>query len=887
MNRALYWTASLLLGSVFSLPASADKTTSDVTRATLQNGLQVVIVKNKLAPVVTTQMNYNVGSNETDNGFPGTAHAVEHMMFRGSPELNKDQLSALAANMGGNFNAETREGLTRYYFTVPKQDLNIALRIHAIRMKQIDMDAKEWQDERKAIEQEVSRDLSSPFFKALTQLRKQLFAGTPYQHTALGTRPSFEKTTAQRLRTFYEQWYVPNNATLVIAGDVDPNATLKEVKQLFTDIPKKPLPERPQFHFDKVKPKHIALPTDASYGIEAFGLRLPGLVADNQAVAAVLVDALGSRRGALFGMGMDGTALGGGFASDMLTHSGLGLAYGVFARGSTAAPIKKRIVAILKAAREQGIDPDLVAAAKRKVIASIAFDNNSVSGLASTWSDALLEQQLHSPADLREAIAKVTPAQVNALAKQVLRPEQLVEITLTPNASGKHVASSGFGGAESFADAPDKPVALPKWAQASFAKLTLPQSSLAPQDFTLDNGLRVIVQPENVSDTVTLTGQVKMSADLQEPKGKEGITSVLDSLFPFGPQGMGRLQLQQAFDDIAANVNAGLSFDLQVPAAHFAEGVKLLAANELKPALSKQAFEIVKHQHQQSIAGALQSPDFIHSLQMKKALLPKQDPALRHATPESIGTLKLADVKQFYKQVMRPDMTTIVIVGNIEPAQAKKIMEQYFGDWHAKGEQPTTELPAVPLNKAHQFNTPKSTSVQDQVTMSQMIAIDQDSPERFAINLGNEVLGGGFYASRLVKDLREKHGLVYSVYSGLSLSAHRGSYEVEFGCDPDKVAEAQQLVLHNLRKMQQEPVSKDELKQAKGLLLRQMPLSESSFSAIGSVLLQLAVKGHALDARQHAAQQYYQLTAKDVQQAYAKFIRPDAFVTGVKGPAPK
>ncbi|MCL5281084.1 MAG: insulinase family protein, partial [Planctomycetes bacterium] len=108
---------------------------SDVSRATLDNGLRVIVVRNTLAPVATTVMNYLVGSNEAPPGFPGTAHAQEHMMFRGSPGLTAGQLADITASMGGMFNADTQQTVTQYFFTVPADDLDVALRIELIRMR--------------------------------------------------------------------------------------------------------------------------------------------------------------------------------------------------------------------------------------------------------------------------------------------------------------------------------------------------------------------------------------------------------------------------------------------------------------------------------------------------------------------------------------------------------------------------------------------------------------------------------------------------------------------------------------------------------------------------------------------------------------------------------
>ena len=134
--------ACLILAFVgMANPRSNLRAAEAPVRTTLANGLQVIIVRNALAPVVATSVNYLVGSDEAPVGFPGTAHAQEHMMFRGSPGLTADQLAAIGSVVGGNFNANTRESLTQYLFTVPAEDLDVALRIEALRMRAV-LDAK-------------------------------------------------------------------------------------------------------------------------------------------------------------------------------------------------------------------------------------------------------------------------------------------------------------------------------------------------------------------------------------------------------------------------------------------------------------------------------------------------------------------------------------------------------------------------------------------------------------------------------------------------------------------------------------------------------------------------------------------------------------------------
>ena len=376
MRKPFCLAAAVAIGLAFACGARAQE--SGVLRATLANGLRVVVVRDALAPVVTTEVNYLVGSDETPDGFPGTAHALEHMMFRGAPGLTRDQLAAISANLGGAVNANTNASVTQYLFVAPAQDLNVVLHTEALRMRGIDLEQDEWVHERGAIEQEVAGDLSVPAFKFQTDLQAKFFAGTPYAHTPLGTRESFDKTDAALLRAFHDAWYAPNNAVLVITGDIDPAAAMNLARIEFSNIPARALPARPAFHFMPPEATTFVSPTDSAYGEVYVANLWPGLRSPDYATGLVLSEALGSQRAALFGMGMDGTALYGGFFARPYPEAGYSLAVGVFPRGGDPKPVLARMQAILAEAAAKGVDPDLVAAAKRSVIARLEFRKNSV-----------------------------------------------------------------------------------------------------------------------------------------------------------------------------------------------------------------------------------------------------------------------------------------------------------------------------------------------------------------------------------------------------------------------------------------------------------------------------------------------------------------------------
>ncbi len=870
---------------VISHPAIAHA--QEVLRARLSNGLRVVIIRDPLVPVVTTAINYQVGSDEAPDGFPGMAHAQEHMMFRGSPGLSEDQLARISEEMGGDFDADTQQSVTQFFFTVPAADLDVALHVEAIRMKGILDTQKLWAQERGAIEQEVSQDLSNPEYVFYAKLLKDLFSGTPYEHDALGTRPSFNKTTGAMLKRFHETWYAPNNAVLIVCGDIKPPAALKEIKGLFGGIKAKALPARPAVRLQPVKRAFISMKTDRPYGMVSIAFRMPGYDSPDYAASVVLSDVLSSERGDLYSLVPAGKALFAGFELDPLRKAGMGYAIAAFPSGRDSKKLLAEVRGVLLSAVKNGVSADLVSAAKLHEVTDAEFEKNSIHGLASSWSQAVAVEGRESPDDDIKAIQKVTVEDVNRVAARYLRMGESIDAVLTPQVSGKPVSSKGFGGTEKTLIKTPAHVTLPVWAAKALSRLQVPRSTLHPVVSILPNGLRLIVQTEGISNTVSVYGQIKNNPNMQTPKGHDGVNSLLDQLFSYGSTSLGRIEFQKALDDIGANESAGTSFSLEVLPGHFARGVQLLAENELHPALPPGAFSILRTQTAASLKGEIQSPGFLAQQALKEGLFPKTDPSLRYATPQSVTALTLEDVKGYYSNVFRPDMTTIVVIGKISPEEVRSVIEKYFGAWTAKGAKPATDLPPVPNNRPSYFAVPDDSRVQDNVYMAQTLRLRRADPGYYALELGNSVLGGAFYATKLYQDLRENTGLVYFVDSVLEAGRKRSVYFVVFACDPDKVAQVSSIVSRDLGEMRKTPVPEGQLEQTKALLLRKIPLAESSVDRIAGGFLDRVDKGLPLDEPVLAAKKYIKLTGADIQRAFLKWIRPGDMVQVIRGPAPK
>jgi zinc protease len=889
MNLFFLWR--ILLGVMLSLNLllvhEEARASEDVVQSVLKNGLRVIIVRNVVAPVVTTQVNYIVGANEDPPGLPGMAHAQEHMMFRGSPGLIAGQLSAISAALGGESNADTQQTVTQYFFTVPAEYLDVVLRVEAIRMQGI-LDSQElWESERGAIDQEVAQDLSNPEYVFYIKLLKEMFAGTPYETNALGTQASFKKMTGKMLSNFHKNWYGPNNAVLVIVGNVSVEKTLKTVKQLFESIPARPTPGRSIVQLKPLKGASIHLETDLPYGLAIVAYRLPGYDSPDYAAGQILADVLGSKRGNLYALVPQGKALSVEFNLEPLPKAAIGFVTAAFPKGDDGALLVSKLKNVVAEYMANGFPADLMEAAKNQEIAENEFQRNSVEGLASLWSQAVAIEGRKSSDDDISAMKKVTIDDIKRVAREYLVNDTAITAVLEPLPSGSAFPSERAKGKESFSPKQAKHDALPLWAKKATSLQDHPASFVNPEVTALSNGLRLIILSNNASSTVSVYGRVRNNPYLQVPEGQEGVDQVMNQLFSYGTTTLDRLAFQKALDDIAARESAGTSFSLQVLTEHFDKGMQLLADNMLHPAFPVDAFNVAKQETIGSLHGLLESPSYLSRRALYTALYPKDDPKLRQAVPDTVARLNFDDVKNYYGRVFRADMTTIVVIGQISPAEAKSIVSKYFGEWKSTGPKPVTDLPAVRPNKPSSVEVPDRSRIQDDVTLAQTLGIKRSDPDYYALQVGRHILTGAFYATRLYQDLREKTGLVYTVEALLDVGKTRSGFAVFYACDPQNVSRARAIVEHDLSDMQKHLVTPKELNRAKILLLRQITLAQASTGSIAEKLLSLSLEDMPLDEPITAAEKYTRVTAAEVRNAFLKWIRPNGFAQVVQGPNPE
>lgn len=842
----------------------------------LPNGLQLIVVPDKLAPVVTTVLSYRVGSD--DDTMPGIAHATEHMMFRSMTGLSAAQLGDIAARMGGDFNAETTNESTQYYFVAPRQYLPLILHIEALRMNGAYIAPGEWAHERGAIEQEVRGDESNPYFAVSNELRQAMLGGTPYATNPVGTVDSFTRMTADDIRAFYRTWYHPNNATLVISGDVSPGDVARQVRAIFGAIPAVRLPGHAAVTLPPLRPTTLQRTINVPSPSVAMAFRYPSLSSRDFAASIVLYIALENARGPLAQLNMSRKVSGAQFSIGQFAQAGYAYLSADVPPNGTTAQVQADLTAYLQSILRDGVSPEFVAIAKQRILSGRDTQLAAISGLAQSWAQATLQGT--TPQAIYDAFAQVTPANVDRVLRTCIRPDSDVVAIIAPAASQKNVVLHlPAPASEQLLPPTPTSESLPLWAQSFFRHNLAATPIRKTRAFRLSNGVTVAFQQQSVAPLVTLVGAIKLNETLHAPRGKDGVAEITSALMTWGGGGYTREQIAAAADGISAGILPGAQFRLVVPAKNFDRAMALLAAEELHPAFPVAGFKVLQ-QEIGAYYGRIESqPDWTARLATEAALYPPTDPVRRHPSAATIATVTLDDVKKWYANAYRPDMTAIAIVGDIDPTLARKEIDKYFGSWRTNSPKPDFHYPPVlmngPANSAVRSPNAKQTVVQ----FTELLPIHRDNPDYTYLELADTILTGEGEDSLLFTDLRRDAGLVYNVSSTLDIGVVRSTYQFEFASDPQNAAAATSKLVADLRRLQNELIPSDDLLRAKQMILARSVLPQQSYTGLANTLVgeAAAIRDHRI-ASGNPIKRMLSATPQQVRDALRKWVRVNDFV---------
>jgi zinc protease len=237
------WICALLLAGASLAAAQTTLPKVDFTDTTLDNGLRVIIAPDHTAPVVAVSVTYNTGSRNEKPGHTGFAHLFEHMMFEGSANVGKGEHMLLVQNYGGSMNGTTNNDRTNYFEELPRNQLDLALFLESDRMKALNISQANLDNQRNAVQEERRlRVDNQPYGKSSETLESLAYDNFPYHHSVIGSMDDLNAASVNDVKDFFRIYYAPNNAVLVLAGDLDPKEALAKVKKYFGEIPRQAAP---------------------------------------------------------------------------------------------------------------------------------------------------------------------------------------------------------------------------------------------------------------------------------------------------------------------------------------------------------------------------------------------------------------------------------------------------------------------------------------------------------------------------------------------------------------------------------------------------------------------------------------------------------------------
>jgi zinc protease len=416
---------------------------SDAVEDKLANGLRVIVKPDRRAPVAVMLLLYKVGSVDEVNGVTGVAHVLEHMMFKGTASVPAGEYSRLIAAAGGRDNAFTSNDLTGYFAALQKSELELALRLEADRMANLTLSPEEFAKEIKVVmEERRLRTDDRPRSLVYEQLMATALTAHPYRNPIIGWMNDLENMRVEDAREFYRRWYSPDNATLIVVGDVDPAQVVALAGKHFGGIPSRSLPARkpqeepPQLGAKRVTVKAPAeLPyvvmvfrvpplRDAERDTEPYALEMLAAVLDGSQAARLNRTLVRKERIASSAdAGYDGIARGPGFFYLSATPT----------PGKTAAEVEAGLRREMTRIIEHGVTQEELERAKAQAVAQHVYERDSMLAQARQIASLEAADISHRTLDLQlRKLREVTAEQVRDVARKYFRDDALTIATLDP-----------------------------------------------------------------------------------------------------------------------------------------------------------------------------------------------------------------------------------------------------------------------------------------------------------------------------------------------------------------------------------------------------------------------------------------------------------------------
>ncbi len=914
---ALASTATPVLAQSSSAASAAPQATADLPslvsqvqipyeRFQLDNGLTVIVHEDRKAPIVGVAVWYNVGSKDEPKGQTGFAHLFEHLMFNGSENAPQDYFQYLAEMGATDYNGTTNFDRTNYFQTVPRPALERALWLESDRMGYLlgAVTQEKLDNQRGVVQNEKRQGDNQPGGLVFYELLATLFPeGHPYHHSVIGSMADLDAASMDDVRKWFTDKYGPNNATLVMAGDVSAAEARVLAEKYFGSIKRGPVNT----------PAAAEVPT----------LAAPVRKVMKDQVAATTVTrywpAPGITDADLTALGV-GTAVLGGLASSRLdevlvrdeqlavgvsSNSSVFQRVGLLSVSATAKPgvdlavLEARLDALVAKFIAEGPTEDEVRRAATSSLARTVRGLEQVGGFggkAVTLANGeVLAGDASFYATQLEQLAKVTPADVKAaMARWMTRPAFTLVLEPGPrDAEYQEAASVGAAANASERDRSAETLTVtlerPKPPVDSVAELDFPDVERA----TLKNGMKV-TYARRTAVPATYVSMSFNAGGAADPAGRSGLADLTMDLFTEGTAKLTAQQIAEASERLGASISSGNSddrstFTLSALTANLTPSLELMRQIVREPAFNPADLERVRTQTLTGIRQAMKSPQGIAQRTLTPELFGADSAYGGVSTIASVSSITRDDLTAFKDGWIRPDNGELFVISDKPLADIVAELNTVFGDWTApkapKGTKTVSGQQAGKGNRIILVNRPNSP--QSFITGAQITPLDGGDPAIVAFNSANNSLGGNFLA-RLNMNLRETKGWSYGVRGGTQARENAVVYAISGGVQADRTGDSLAEMIRETKEfLTVKGVTPEELERSIASQVGALPGQFETSPAVLGAMQGNALFGRPDDYQETLASLYRAQTTESLDAAARAALDTDKFVWVVVGDATK
>ncbi|WGV28716.1 M16 family metallopeptidase [Halotia branconii] len=898
--------------------------TEKVHKTVLENGLTVLIKEVRTAPVVSVQMWYKVGSRNEEPGVNGIAHQLEHLMFKGTKN-RPIQFGRLFSALGSDSNAFTSYDQTAYYGTVEKDKLKALLVLEADRMQNALIDNEHLASEKRVVISELQGYENSPEYRLNRAVMRSVFPNHVYGLPVGGTKADVEKFQVEQVRKYYQNFYNPNNVVLVVVGDLSARKTLNTVKDIFGKLPNRGRGAGSRGQGERLRlvtansrhflnsPLHPAPCPSASCSPcpTPIILREHGAAALLQVVyplpnvnhpdipALDVMDYIltEGRNSYLYQELIES-----GLANELTAHVATlreSSWYELLVKTAPDQDLTKIEVVVNNAIAnlaKKGVKPEEVERAKTQLEASIILNNRDITSQAmQLGNDETTAGDYRYTDRYLAAIRQVTATDVVDVLNKHLKIEArtvgFFEPTLKQTKETKQIDDEPQP-APTQEHLSDKTTIASSEVAKYLPSVDLPTDTVKhsiPQQFTLANGLQVLLLPDKSTPTITLNGNIKAGKEF-DPHEQAGLASLVADNLISGTKTKDALTLARALEERGATLNFEVSREgMRIQGNSLATDLPVLI-HTLADAVKNSTFpqkelELSRQKALTALKLGLDDPLEVARRIFVQSVYPKKHPLHAFPTEQSLQQIKREDLITFKDKHYRPDTTVLVLVGDFDLAKVRSLMKTAFGDWKVNGQPPNLKYPTVSMPKSVVRVNPVLPGKSQAITYMGYTGINRQDPRFYAALVLNQILGGDTLSSRLGAEVRDRQGLTYGIYSYFQAEKSAGTFWIEMQTNPEDANQAIASTRQILQQIHRQGVTLLDVKTAKDTIVSSYNVSLANLEELTNRILKNQVYG--LDATELSdfSQKIQKITLAQVNQAARELLHPDKIIVVTAGPA--